>query len=107
MSSSPRPCSTDGWRVVDPLSPPEAGHDGGRPVQSERPADVLHDLDLGVAGVGEADGLHSALAGEVDAFPEDPPGGEEGPVYALARGGDSVGELPKRFASFGHEAVAP
>lgn len=79
----------------------------GRPVQAERAADVLHDLAPGAAGVGEADGLHSALAGEVGAFPEDPPGGEEGPVYVLARGVDAVGELPKHFAPYGHEVVAP
>jgi len=59
------------------------------------------------AGVGEADGLHSALAGDVDALPEDPPGGEEGPVCAPARGVDAVGELSKHFAPFGHEVVAP
>ncbi len=34
-------------------------------VEPECAADVLHDLDLGAAGVGEADGLHSAVAGDV------------------------------------------
>lgn len=52
----------------------------GRQVQAERPADVLHDLDLGAMGVGEADGLHSALDGDVDALPKGRPGVEEGPV---------------------------
>jgi hypothetical protein len=35
----------------------------------ERAADVLHDLDLRAAGVGEADGLLTPLAADVDPFP--------------------------------------
>ena len=78
----------------------EDGHDdpGGLGcavgVRAQGSADVLHDLDLGAAGVGEADRFHSALADDVDAFAEHSDGGEEGPVYAAARGVDAVGELP-------------
>lgn len=72
----------------------------GRPVQAERPADVLHDLGPGAAGVGEADGLHSTLTGDVDAFPENPHGGEEGPAYVPAPASMLLA-LSEHFAPFG------
>ncbi|QKW48174.1 hypothetical protein HUT08_36155 [Streptomyces buecherae] len=75
-------------------------------VGPECAADVLDDLDLGAAGVGEADGLDSPFAGDVDAFPEDVHRGEEGPVHAPVSGVDSVGELVQDFTSLGDEVVA-
>lgn len=66
-------------------------------VGAQRPADVLHDLDLGAAGVGEADGLRSPLASDVDPFAEDAGAGEERAVHPPARGVYAVGELAQGF----------
>jgi hypothetical protein len=63
-------------------------------------------LDLGAAGVGEAHGLHAALAGDVDAFPEHATAGEERAVDPAAGRVDAACELSQYLASFGYEVVA-
>lgn len=65
----------------------------------------LHDLDLGAAGVGEADRVEPALAGDVDPLPEDADGGEEGPVHAPGGRVDAVRELAQDLAALGDEVV--
>lgn len=75
-------------------------------VEAERAADVLDDLDLGAAGVGEADGLDSAFAGDVDAFSEDAAAGEEGAVDPAPGRVDAACELPDDLAPLGDEVVA-
>lgn len=85
----------------------DAGHLGGAvAVEPEGPADVLDDLDLGAAGVGEADRLHAAFAGDVDAFAEYADGGEERAVYAPVVRVDAVGELAQDLAPLRDVVVA-
>ncbi|MFI6007130.1 hypothetical protein ACIA98_43675 [Streptomyces sp. NPDC051366] len=86
----------------DPALVP-AGHQAAPPLRrlsTGQPSSrgVLDDFDLGAAGVGEADGLGPAFAGDVDSFSEDAYGGEERAMHAAAVGIGAVRELPDYLA---------